>query len=103
MHYAAHSFDDQKNEIGMSLARTVLTQLEKDLIPFAQGQEMSRFVLEGIDKTTNADELLVFLEKLTKKWDLFATIHELFKLRLREQAQIEASLRQTQDALAKEV
>jgi len=103
MHYATHSFEDQKNEIGLSVTRTILTQLEKNLIPFAQGQEMARYVLDGIDKTANADELLAFLGKLTKRWDLFATIYELFKLRLREQAQIEASLRQTQEALAKEM
>lgn len=103
MHYATHSFEDQKNEIGLSVTRTILTQLEKNLIPFAQGQEMARFVLDGIDKTGTPDELLAFLEQLTKKWDLFATVYELFKLRLREQAQIEKSLQQTQEALAKEV
>lgn len=103
MHYAAHSFEDQKNEIGLSVARTILTQLEKNLIPFDDGKTMSRFVLDGIDKATNADELLAFLQKLTGKWDLFATVYELFRLRLREQAQIEASLKQTQEALAKEV
>lgn len=103
MHYATHNFEDQKNEIGLSVTRTILTQLEKDLLPFEEGKQMAAYVLEGIDKTTTADELLQFLQKLTEKWDLFATIYELFKLRLREQAQIEESLRQTQEALAKEV
>jgi len=103
MHYATHSFVDQKNEIGLSVTRTILTQVEKKLISFEQSQEMAQYVLGGIDKTTTAQALLEFLQKLTEKWDLFATIYELFRLRLREQAQIEHSLKQAQDALAKEV
>lgn len=71
---------DQKNEIELSLARTILTQLEKKTISFSQAQTMARFIVERIDDATTEDTLIRFLQTLAKQWEIFSTTYEFYKI-----------------------
>lgn len=102
MHYAAHSYEDQKKEIELSIARTIVTQVKNGNIEFATGQQIAQYTLEHIDTTKTGEDLVMFLGDLAKKWPIFATLHELFKVRMNETKHIEEQLATTHKAFAAE-
>ena len=81
-------FSDQKKGIELSLARTILTQLEKKMFTFAKTQEISRFIVDKLDELTTPKKLLDFLHVLSSRWAIFTTIHAFYKMRLEEEKEM---------------
>lgn len=102
MHYAAHSYEDQKKEIELSIARTIVTQVKNGNLTFEIGQEIAKYTLAHIDTTKTQEDLVLFLEDLSKKWDVFATLHELFRGRMNEVKKVEEQLASTHKAFAEQ-
>ncbi len=74
------NFEAQKKEIELSLARTILTKIEKKIITFKEGQEIARFIVDRLDNVRGEEKFLVFLNDLAKQWDIFATTRDLYRI-----------------------
>lgn len=93
------NFAEQKNEIEVSLARTILTQLDKKAVTFDQAQEMARFILSQIDTINNIDQMSSFLQNLSKKWPVFESTAGFYKLRAIEARQTEGKIQELTSSL----
>lgn len=86
------NFEEQKNQIEVSLARILLTQLQKKTLAFKKCQEIASYLLEGLDSVKNSDQLLEFLQIISKEFPVFGTTYGFYKLRREEEIKIQHSL-----------
>lgn len=99
MNVSLPSYEEQKNEIELSLARTILTQLEQDKISYEQSQEMARYILDGMETATNPQTLLTFLQTLSAKWQMFESTVGLYRLKVKDEIETKDELQQAQQEL----
>jgi len=76
------NFEEQKREIELSLARILLTQLQKKTITFEECQEIAKYILEGIPVVGNSEELLEFLKIISQQFSIFETTYGFYKCRI---------------------
>lgn len=81
-------FSGQKKEIELSLARTILTQLDKRVITFEQASEIARHIVSKLESATDEKKLLDLLQEIAKRWDIFSTTHGFYKMRLHEEKSV---------------
>lgn len=86
------SFENQKKEIELSLARILLTQLQKKTFTFQESQKIANYLLEGLDSVENSDQLLEFLKIISKEFPVFGTTYGFYKLRREEEIKMQHSL-----------
>lgn len=90
----------QKKEIELSLARTILTQLESKAITYQQSQEIAKFIVLHINNTSNTQQLLAFLQSLALKWNFFQGIYDLYRLKAGEIVKTHKELEETKEKLS---
>lgn len=83
-----------KNEIELSLARTLVTKIEKKIITFDKGQEIARFIVDKLDSLKTPKKLSHFLQELSDQWDIFSTTHAFYKLRLDQDHKLKSASNQ---------
>lgn len=84
-HQLPDNFVSNKKEIELSLARTLLTQIEKKSFTFKKAQEIARFIVDKLDNLTTPKKLLDFLHGLSTRWVIFFTTYEFYKMRLAQE------------------
>lgn len=73
-------FDDVlKKEVQSKLLNVILTAVEKHEFYFNDMKNSSRFILSGLDGVKNYDDLLIFLDALKHKWEVFAPVYDIYK------------------------
>lgn len=82
-------FESQKNGIELSLARTLLTQLQKKTMTFEKCQSIAKDILEGMNTTTNPHELLEFLQVISREYPIFETAYGFYKLRINDEEKMQ--------------
>ncbi len=100
MNVSLPSYGEQKNEIELSLARTILTQLEQQKISYEESQDIARFILAGVDNAPDHQSLLSFLQTLVAKWPVFESTYGLYRLKVKDELETQQELKDTQSALA---
>ncbi len=100
MNLIADDFQRHKEEIELSLARTIYTQLDKDTLSYDQCREIAQFVLERIDEVNDETSLMVFLEELSIKWPLFESLKGLVRLKVSDASETAKKLQQAKDQLS---
>lgn len=80
MHQGNDTFLDKKNQIELSLARTILTQLEKKAISFEKAQEIAGFINLYVDDIRNPSQLTSFLRDLSLQWNMFETVYQFYNI-----------------------
>lgn len=84
MNQNLQDFNRQKDEVELSLARTVLTQIEKENLSYSESQEIAKEILSQIDDIKETRQLLIFLRTLSQRWKIFENLFELYKLKMNE-------------------
>lgn len=100
MDYSQKDFLNKKKEIELSLARTILTQVEKRAITFDKAREMARFIVDRLEGLTTPKKLADFLSDLSEKWNVFGTLYEFYKMRLEEEKELSNFIKHKGKSLA---
>lgn len=93
------TFEQEKQNLEISLARTIYTQLDQKALSYDEATEISRDILLKIDDVTNKEEMMSFLEELTQKWKIFGTINDLLKLKTTDSLQTAEKLEDVKEDL----
>ncbi|HLD01296.1 MAG TPA: hypothetical protein VJC10_00305 [Patescibacteria group bacterium] len=94
------SFAKQKKDIELSLARTMLTFIEKGTYTYEQSQEIARFILREIGLAKTPEQVLSFLEKLTLKWPVFENLRGLYRIKVKDVANSRKRMGEVSQSLA---
>lgn len=89
-----------KNEVEVSLTRTLLTQIENGGIPYEDAQSIARYILLHIDKVATHNDLLVFIQGLTAKWQMFESLLGLYKMKIKATEETNVQLEAVHDKLS---
>lgn len=99
MNVSLPSFEEQKNEVELSLARTIVTHLEQQKIAFEESQAIAQYILDGMHTATTPAQLLSFMQTLSAKWPMFESVAGLYRLKVKDELQTEDELQETKAAL----
>lgn len=66
---------EEKKKIYEDLFDITFEELKSKKLTIEEGQILAGFVLDNIATLKNKGELLIFLEKLSKKWSFFNNYH----------------------------
>lgn len=94
------NLDDVLKEVELSLARTLLVQLDKGAITYEQSQEIARYILSEIDKVKDSGQLLTFLQELTGKWNIFENTRGLYRLKIMDSVKTDQKLEEVTNKLS---
>lgn len=93
-------FKREKEEVELSLARTIYTQLEQGTLPYKDAQKIAQFVLSRAEKIKNREQLFLMLDEMAKQWPIFETIRGLFKLKMADQQKTQEGLSNAKQILS---
>lgn len=74
--------ENDKNEMYNLLVDTLLAGLEAGTAAHEEAQESSGFILENLEKVTNHNELILFLEEVSSRWPVYHDV--LLKVRAQQ-------------------
>lgn len=100
MNQQLQDFPALKNELELSLARTILTQLDTGAITHGQSQQISQYILARIDEAVDPQGILLFLQDLSQKWNMFETLFNFFKIKVADTQQTDVKLEEVKQNLS---
>lgn len=68
------SFTLYRDRIGTSLTTRLVDAMEKDVLTLEESSEIGQAILDGVNRATNHQDLLNFVEELAHKWPLFGPV-----------------------------
>ena len=66
--------EEHKKQVEKRILELMVIGLQNDALTEQDPSEISRFVLEQIEKVHNQHELIIFLKNLSEKWEIFKPI-----------------------------
>lgn len=66
--------DDYRSEVERQMVYAMISGLENSQLSSDQLPEISQRILEDLPKAKTHQQLMLFLEEMTKKWNIFAKV-----------------------------
>lgn len=70
---------EEKKEIESKLVTQILSSLEQNKISLQDMKEIANFILDRIEVVKDKTQLIIFLEGLQNKWNVFKNIYLVYK------------------------